>query len=131
MNKEQKMVRRFHKKFGFTLNEIPTNIDRELGMIRHKHTLREMDELREAIETGNLTKIADALADSLYLLYGTAVAYGIDLEPVFAEIHRSNMTKDRPNPDKDVDAKALKGENYSPPDLESIIEDQRNNRKNR
>ena len=52
-------------------------------------------------------KIADALADLLYFIYGTAVAYGIDMESVFLEIHRSNMTKIRPA--GGGDKKAVKG----------------------
>lgn len=42
----------------------------------------------------DLVKIADGLADLHYVGYcGTAVACGIDMEPIFAEIHRSNMSK--------------------------------------
>jgi len=121
MNREQKMVYSFHEKFGFTLNISPTPIDPELGKVRHFHTEKEMDELLGAIEDENLVKIADALGDLLYFIYGTGVAYGIDLEPVFAEIHRSNMTKQRPDSTQCTDAKAVKGVDYSAPNLESII----------
>ena len=116
------MVAEFHRKFGFTENHSPTQIYRELGRVRHHHTLKEMDELRNAIENCDLVEVADALGDLLYFIYGTGVAYGIDLEPIFAEIHRSNMTKERPDPDVYVDAKAVKGKNYTPPDISSIIE---------
>jgi len=122
MNKEQTMVKKFHRKFGFTINEIPTKIPVELGKIRHKHTLKEMGELEIAIHSQNLIKIADALGDLLYFVYGTAVAYGIDMEPVFLEIHRSNMTKERPF--GGGDAKAAKGDNYTPPDLTSLLKEQ-------
>jgi len=121
MNKEQRMVAEFHTKFGFTSNQYPTLINSELGLVRHHHTLKEMDELRSAIEKESLVAIADALGDLLYFIYGTGVAYGIDLEPVFAEIHRSNMTKERPHSTVYVDTKAVKGTDYSPPDISSII----------
>lgn len=121
MNEEQTMVRAFHQKFGFTINETPTHISFELGEVRHHHTLKEMEELKQAIDNDDLIEIADALADLLYFIYGTGVAYGIDLKPVFAEVHRSNMTKERPDPNKYVDTKAVKGKNYSPPDINSII----------
>ena len=121
MNQEQAMVKTFHEKFGLTTNETPTQIDSELGRIRHWHTEFEMAELKVAIIQEDLVKIADALADVLYFIYGTGVAYGIDLEPVFAEVHRSNMTKDRPDPKQYIDAKAVKGPEYIPPDIESII----------
>src|SRR2546429_6004229 len=32
-------------------------------------------------------------SDLLYVVYGTAVSYGIDMNPVFREVHRSNMSK--------------------------------------
>lgn len=45
-------------------------------------------------EGPDLVEIADGLADLHYVGYcGTAAACGIDMEPVFAEIHRSNMSK--------------------------------------
>jgi len=41
-----------------------------------------------------LTLLADGLCDIHYVGYcGTGVACGLDMEPLFAEVHRSNMTK--------------------------------------
>ena len=122
MNKEQEMVRDFHRKFGFTINDRPTLIDFELFKVRHEHTLSEIQELKDAYDHRDMAKIADAIGDAVYFLKGTAVAFGIDLEPIFEEIHRSNMTKDRP--EGGGDAKAVKGPNYSPPSLAEIIEAQ-------
>lgn len=43
---------------------------------------------------GDLTLIADGLADLHYVAYcGTALACGLDMEPIFESIHLSNMTK--------------------------------------
>lgn len=121
MNREQNMVKEFHKKFGFTISEAPTIVDTELGLVRHKHTLEEMGELENAILEGDIIKIADALGDLLYFIYGTGVAYGIPLGSVFKEIHRSNMSKERPDPTVYIDAKAVKGEDYSPPNLNTLF----------
>ena len=42
----------------------------------------------------NLIEVADGLADLHYVGYcSTALAFGIDMEPIFAEVHRSNMSK--------------------------------------
>lgn len=38
-------------------------------------------------------RIAGPLADIVYVAYGTAVTYGIDLDMVLAGVHRSNMSK--------------------------------------
>jgi predicted HAD superfamily Cof-like phosphohydrolase len=40
-----------------------------------------------------LEHLAKELADLLYVIYGTADLLEIPLEAVFAEVHRSNMTK--------------------------------------
>lgn len=59
----------------------------------------------------------------LYVVYGAAVTYGIDLEPIFDEIHRSNMSKLWPDGtvQKREDGKVLKPPTYSPADLEPIL----------
>jgi predicted HAD superfamily Cof-like phosphohydrolase len=77
----------------------------------------------EEIYRPNLPLIADALGDLLYVIYGTAIAYGIDMESVFNEIHRSNMSK--ANPDGSVnkreDGKIIKSASYSPARIKEII----------
>lgn len=119
MSEQQEKVKDFHRKFGFTLNETPTHIPIILGQLRHKDTLKEMEELRKAILSDDLVKIADALGDVKYFIRGTAAAYGIPIDRVFDEVHRSNMTKERPP--GGGDAKAVKGKDYSPPDLSFIL----------
>ena len=147
MNDEQQMVREFHEKFGFTLNDKPTIISGDLWRIRYNHYRDELLELHLAHLKGDeflrgarsdsilgktqkeitrekcLADIADAIADGIYFLLGTASVYGLDMEPIFKEIHRSNMTKIRP---EGGDAKAVKGPDYSKPDLLPIIERQMN-----
>lgn len=76
-------------------------------------------------KTASLTSIADDLADILYVVYGSACAYGIDIAPVFEEVHRSNMSKFidghlRP------DGKWIKGPSYTPPNIKPIIQQQIN-----
>ena len=41
----------------------------------------------------NIVEMADAITDIDYVNTGAAVAYGMDLEPLHDEVHRSNMSK--------------------------------------
>lgn len=93
MNKQQKMVREFHEVFGHLVNDTPTNIPEATASLRHVLMLEELQEYRDAAEAGDLVEVADALADLMYVALGTAVAHGIDLEPIFDIVHDSNMSK--------------------------------------
>jgi predicted HAD superfamily Cof-like phosphohydrolase len=81
----------------------------------------EFKELKEAMEKENLVKIADGLADLIYVLYGTAITYGLDMDPIFREVHRSNMSKGDPEIVRSPNGKILKSTNYSPPELEQFV----------
>ncbi len=72
--------------------------------------------------TTDLPAIAKELADVLYVVYGTAVSLGIDMEPVFKEVHRSNMSK--VGGYKREDGKWVKPSTYSPASLDKILEAQ-------
>jgi predicted HAD superfamily Cof-like phosphohydrolase len=93
MNNEQQMVKEFHEAFEIKIADSPTIQDEATKTLRLNLIDEEYDELKQGLEDNNLVEIADGLADMLYVLYGFAVTYGIDLEPVFAEVHRSNMSK--------------------------------------
>ena len=90
---EQEMVREFHSVFGATVNESPTIPSDADCKLRLELIKEEWSELSVALFSGDIVETADALADMLYVLLGTAVTCGIDLGPVFTEVHRSNMTK--------------------------------------
>ncbi len=55
--------------------------------------LEELAEWVEAHVTGDLVAAADAWGDRLYVLLGDAIAAGLPAADIFAEVHRSNMTK--------------------------------------
>lgn len=128
MNKEQQMVKEFHERFGAQSLNSPITFE-ELGDREQKlRNLRidlieeELGELREALENQDIVEIADALGDLLYVVYGAGVTYGIDLEPIFEEIHRSNMSKGDPEIKIREDGKILKAKNYFRPNLKPIID---------
>lgn len=89
------------------------------------------DELIASMIAGDLVGIADGLADVLYVVIGTAAAYGIDIQEVFDEVHRSNLSKtvwseeeQRYLIEKDEFGKAIKPPTYSPADIKPIIDRQ-------
>ena len=83
----------------------------------------ELKELLDAMSREDLVGIADGLADLLYVVFGTAVAYGIPMDEVFAEVHRSNMTKLGPDgkPIIGEEGKRLKGPGYVPPNIQALV----------
>ncbi len=81
----------------------------------------EFKEVLEEMNTFNKIKLAKELADLLYVVYGTAVSFGIPIDEVFDEVHRSNMSKlVDGKPLKREDGKVLKGPNYTPPNFDWI-----------
>jgi predicted HAD superfamily Cof-like phosphohydrolase len=72
----------------------------------------------------NLVEAYDANLDIEVTSIGTAVAMGLDLEPGFDEVHRSNLSKFIGGVLKSPTGKFLKGPHYMPPSLAPIIEAQ-------
>lgn len=125
MTEEQSMVRDFHERFGAAVNDRPTWCGEDVHRLRVALIEEELAEFRNAGEAHDMVEIADALADLLYVVYGAGVTYGIDLEPIFREIHRSNMSKGDPEVVRRPDGKILKGANYLPPDIAGVLAGQR------
>ncbi|MGI8562872.1 MAG: hypothetical protein ACR2MZ_04830 [Candidatus Dormibacter sp.] len=123
MNQEQQLVHTFHERYGLPRQEVPTWPGDQVLRQRILMLEEELAELRNSAQNHDLAEVADALADLLHVAYGTAVACGIDLEPIFAEIHRANMTKDRH--ERRPDGKPAKGPAYVAPDVQPLLEEQR------
>jgi predicted HAD superfamily Cof-like phosphohydrolase len=121
MMKQQEMVRDFHDRFFADGRREPTIPGDELLALRSRLLSEEANEFAQAARARDLVGMADALADVLYVVLGTATVLGIDLEPVFAEVHRSNMTKER---SQGRIGKAVKGSGYSPPDVRTVLQAQ-------
>lgn len=118
------MVREFHEHYGVSVsNDIVTNASFELLNLRIGLIREEWKELEAALIANDIVEIADALADLTYVVYGTAVSYGIPLDEVFEEVHDSNMSKlgEDGLPLVRADGKILKGPNFRPPDIASIL----------
>jgi predicted HAD superfamily Cof-like phosphohydrolase len=117
-------VTEFHRAYGQEVPDAPRLLDPVTQDLRYALIKEEFDEYVAACEQGDMVGIADALADLAYVVLGAAVAHGIRRFPeIFAEIHRSNMSKLGPDgkPIRRADGKVLKGPNYSPPQIATFL----------
>jgi predicted HAD superfamily Cof-like phosphohydrolase len=127
------MVKEFHDKYGhYTSNKINSDLPTKILILREKLITEEAEEFKKAsydmydgidkeYTAVDIVNIADALADLLYVTFGAALAYGIPIDKVFAEVHRSNMTKSMNKDEKSIPGKTIKGPDYEPPYLKSIL----------
>jgi len=118
------LVEDFMLAFGQRVATTPQLVDRAVAELRISLIEEELDELREAVADNDLVGIADALTDILYVTYGAGLAYGIDLDECFLEVHESNMSKlgEDGKPIYREDGKVLKGPNYFEPDLGAVLD---------
>lgn len=118
MNKMQKQVRDFHIAMDLEWNDTPDMLDD--GAVRRRMNLirEEVSELQMALAFSNMLDTVDAIADLLYVVFGTAVELGVDVEPFFDEVHTSNLSKTGGH--KREDGKWVKPESYEPANLRKI-----------
>ena len=112
-------VLQFHRKFGLVIKDFPMEVAFATQALRDHLVTEESKELIEAINAGNLTGIADACADLIYIVLGTAISYGIDLRPIWIEVQRTNMLKEGGSVRED--GKILKPAGWTPPDIGNIL----------
>lgn len=65
-----------------------TKIEFCLKLIRE-----EMKELEQAVKDNDYVETVDALADILYVVHGMSCRIGINMDKVFDEVHKNNMSK--------------------------------------
>lgn len=125
--KMTQMVLEFHVAMDVPYYDTPVIPDRMRCRLRQDLMQEEISELNKAIDQRDIIEIADGLADTLYVVLGTAWEFGLAhcLGEVFYEVHRSNMTKIDPvtkKPNKRNDGKVMKPPTYSPANLVPIIQ---------
>ena len=126
LNRMQEQVLEFHRAFQVPERSTPGFPSTERQRLRVELIREEFeDELQDAIASGTIVDVADALGDLLVVIFGTAIEFGLNMRPIVDEIHRSNMSKLGADgkPILRVDGKVLKGQNYSAPNLVKIVEE--------
>ncbi len=119
-------VAEFHDTFLIGNRNEPTGTVSEAEYtLRYNLIKEENDEYLDACKNGDIVEIADALGDQLYILFGTILRHGLqyNIEEVFDEIHRSNMSKldDNGKPIFREDGKILKSSSYFSPNIGEIL----------
>lgn len=115
----QTKVEEFHSKYGLVQCGY-SMMDAGDWITRLRLISEEVSELFQAVDEDNILDIVDAIGDLLYVTFAVAVAMKIDIEPIFNEIHRSNMTKDG-----GISAgKIQKGPGFEAPQLVEILQEQ-------
>jgi predicted HAD superfamily Cof-like phosphohydrolase len=123
------MLAEFHE----ALDDEPGRGNAELRLTLHEEEHEELlDEISDEWSDGSRVakrdedidraKLARELADDLYIDYGTAHAFGIDLDVALAEIHRAAMSKlDPATMVVRSDGKILKPNGFVPPNMSEAM----------
>ena len=77
----------------------------------------------EPTDTKKRTEVLKELADLVFVCYQFAAAYNIDLDEAMERVFDSNMSKldEQGKPIYREDGKVLKGPNYAPPVLDTLV----------
>lgn len=119
MDDAQRMVSEFHRAFGIPIASSPTLLDEATCALRLRLLHQEDAALQEAFAQQDVVAIAQALANIVYVVYGTAISCGIEMEPVLHEVHRSHMSK--VGVYQDAHGAWVKPAGYAPPHLQPIL----------
>jgi len=117
-------VRAFQRAVGQHVGDKPEFPNKEERDLRRKLLAEEYSEYIVAEYKNDFVEVADALADIIYIVCGTAVSYGIPLDDIFEEVHASNMAKLVDGKVlRRADGKIQKPEGWEPPNIERILRD--------
>ena len=116
-------VKKFMQTFGQEVKEKAEFPNNKIKKLRYDLIEEELLELKTALEQEDITEVADALTDILYVVYGAGHAFGVDLDKCFNEVQNSNMSKlgDDGKPIYNEIGKVMKGPKYFKPNLKKFI----------
>ena len=120
------MVEEFHLKFKQNQSSTPVLLSNKESMLRYSLGKEELDEYIVANGEDDLIEVVDALADQLYILFGTICKHGLQdhIIKAFDLVHTNNMSKMGSNgePILRADGKILKPEGFKKVDLKEILQ---------
>lgn len=130
----QRDVEQFHRACDLFIADRPGLRRQDLlaGLIEEeaRETLESITGYQVAIHYGppsergpDLINAIDGLCDLLCVLYGAALMWGIDIEPFWKEILRTNLAKQ--GGPRRSDGKQLRPAGWEPPNLVPILDEQR------
>ena len=132
MLKVQKDIEDFHKAIEQPNGDRPglRDIDLRAALISEevRETLEAMTGQQWEIKptqmaaTEDLAEAIDGIIDSMVVLIGSAVTFGVDLEPFWEDVQRANMAKAGGPVRKD--GKRLRPEGWVPPETERLLAEQ-------
>ena len=116
-------VKLFMQTYGQEVKTKAEFSDEKTNKLRIDLIKEELEELTNAMKEKDLTEVADALTDILYVTYGAGHAFGINLDRCFEEVQSSNMSKlgEDGKPIYNEAGKVMKGPNYFKPDLSKFL----------
>jgi predicted HAD superfamily Cof-like phosphohydrolase len=112
-------MREFMAATGCYLPDCPSVPPRHVVRLWRRLIREEWRELRWAVRSGNLERIAKEAADLRTVVDGMMLAHGIEPQAAQDVVHASNMTK-AGGPIR-RDGKVLKGPGYRPPDMAAVV----------
>lgn len=118
----QRDVRAFNKSIGTRMHDRPHTISPTDARLALSLIDEERRELELAWLQDDLPELADAIVDSIYVLLGLACRLGIEIEPLWAEVHRANMRK--VGGPKDSNGKQTKPAGWQPPRIAELLREQ-------
>ena len=116
-------VKKFMQTFGQEVKSKASFPSEKIVDLRFALIKEELSELEAALDEKNITEVADALTDILYVTYGAGHAFGINLDKCFDEVQNSNMSKldENGKPIYNETGKVMKGPNYFKPNLSKFV----------
>jgi predicted HAD superfamily Cof-like phosphohydrolase len=117
----------FHRALDCFICDRPAYPGAAIHNLRVNLIIEEWNELARAVPSADpaaidIPAMADAIVDLIYVLIGMALAYGLDIRPIWDAVHRANMVK--VGGGKREDGKIMKPPGWVAPDVAGLLRQQ-------